>query len=163
MAHWGTLLGEKKGWKRVRTLGWGVAFSEADYSARAHTNKHVYKRARCAFSLPRTAAPCSLCMRRSARVSKPAERFDEMPFGVKLLSLVALAALSAPTVQPAAAAAAASAPSAKRARLVRAALLAARVPLSHALQRPAPLRRRPHPRTRPPRPRPPHPRLLPRP
>ena len=121
---------------RARLWGFclGVAISEHDYFLRARTNKHVYKRARCAFSLPRTATPCSLRMRRSARVSK---RFDEMPFGVKLLSLVALAALSAPTVQPAAAAAAASAPSAKRARLVRAALLAARVPLSHAFQRPA--------------------------
>ena len=108
--------------------------------------------------VPRAAAPCSLRMRRSARVSKPAERFDEMPSAVKLLALAALAALNAPAVQPAGSSAAiaivsAPAPAAKRARQVRAALLAARVPLSHALQRPALLCRSPH-SGRPPRPRP---------
>ena len=147
--------------------GRGGVFRTRDYfrfylyfSARArHKQTRVQPRAPPS-PVPRAAAPCSLRMRRSARVSKPAERFDEMPSAVKLLALAALAALYAPAVQPAGSSAAiaivsAPAPAAKRARKVRAALLAARVPLSHALQRPALLHRRPRPTTRPrPRPRP---------
>jgi hypothetical protein len=162
----------------VRAPGRGV-FRTRDsiISPRARTAHKTNTRttARSAPSpVPRAAAPCSLRMRRSARASRPAARSDEMPSALALLGLAALAALNAPAVPPAASSAAiaivsAPAPAAKRARHVRAALLAARVPLSHALQRPALLRRsphssgtRPHPRPRPPR-RLPHPPPPPRP
>ena len=146
-----------RAWWRFQNTRFSIFISPRARTAQTNT----CRTARSAPSpVPRAAAPCSLRMRRSARVSKPAERFDEMPSGLALLGLAALAALNARAVQPAGSSAAiaivsAPAPAAKRARKVRAALLAARVPLSHALQRPALLRRRPRPTTRPrPRPRP---------
>ena len=146
-----------RAWWRFQNTRFSIFISPRARTAQTNT----CRTARSAPSpVPRAAAPCSLRMRRSARASRPAARFDEMPSPLALLSLAALVALNAPAVQPAAAdAAAASAPPAKRARQVRAALLAARAPLSHALQRPALLCRSPH-SGRPPRPRP-RPRRLP--